>query len=188
MGRGVPGSTRPRLTVNSEVAATTPLTTPLTPSRFLSRLGVSGVDSDPASLNGVLVGSAPLVRPPLGCCAIWGCRPSLWLPVVQALGFRISELWFPPSPFSDFCDQHWVSLFVLAGWASGLPTFYRSPVWSAAIGLPSLRLSLGFGPTAPIRFWSWVLPLPGVFPLAGLHLPCPFPILRLAAPLMGFLL
>ncbi len=64
--------------------------------------GLQAITSRPYAANGVMEGVIPLRRDPVGTCEIWGCRPSLWLPVVETLGFTVTSLRFPSSP--EFVD------------------------------------------------------------------------------------
>ena len=100
---------RQRLTANPSLGSTTPLTSPSTePS---SRLGVTGVLDNPASLSGVLKGSFSLSRRTFGPCEVWWGSPSLWVPVAQALGFPVSCLYAPQSTTSRIFSD-----------ATGVPT------------------------------------------------------------------
>jgi hypothetical protein len=73
------------------------------------RDGVLGVLARALARDGVLTGYVSLSRARLGCAEVWGQGPSLWLPVVEALGFTVLLAVFPASPWRRCMESYYTN-------------------------------------------------------------------------------
>ena len=102
----------------------------------------------PHAASGVLMGSRNLPSTSKGPCDVWGCTPHLWIPVVAALGYVPTRIWFkegvPSNVVEGLTSGHQFASCSLPG--------SRRPAPSTPDGLvfadhPSL-------PPANSRFWD----------------------------------
>ncbi len=90
----------------------TPLATPLIPSApsVVMRDSVQGVAARASARGGILTGYLPIAQAKMGCAEVWGQGPSLWLPVVEALGFTVQLAVYPASPWRSFMESYYTSV------------------------------------------------------------------------------